>query len=69
MKAVSKNITASLKGQTTGGRSAEPVSVTGLQKGVSMTVPGTGDVQTAPGMLRDQDRSAVNFAEPMNRVK
>ena len=34
-----------------------------------MTVPGTGSVETAPGMVRGGDRSAVNFAEPCNRVK
>jgi hypothetical protein len=69
MKSPSKNITGSLKGQKPGGRGAEPVEVSRLKSGVSMTVPGTGDVETAPGMLRDQDRSAVNFADKMPPVK
>jgi hypothetical protein len=69
MKSPSKNVTASLKGQKPGGRGAEPVAVTGLKAGVSMTVPGTGDVETAQGTLRDQDRSAVNYANAMPPVK
>ena len=69
MKSPSKNVSASLKGQKTVARAAEAVNVTGMTKGQSMTVPGTGSVETAPGMVRGGDRSAVNFAEPCNRVK
>lgn len=67
MKAPSKNITQSLKGQSPGGRGGEKVQVSGLSKGVSMTVPGEGTVQTAPGMV--PEASAVHYAAPCDKVK
>lgn len=67
MKAPSKNVTASLKGQSPGGRGGEKVVVSGLSKGVSMTVPGEGGVETAPGMVKEA--SAVHYATPCDRVK
>jgi hypothetical protein len=69
MKAPSKNVSKSLAGQRSKGRGAEEVSVSGLTSGVSMTVPGEGKVQDAPGADRNQggERSARKYVEPMKR--
>jgi hypothetical protein len=69
MKAPAKSISASLKGQRTVARAPESVEVSGLKKGVSMTVGGDGSVQAAPGMAHNGDRSAAKYTEPMSRVK
>lgn len=71
MKPPSKNVSASIGGQMHGsGRSPEPIAVTG--KGSSrptMTVPGEGRVQDAPGggNSRDSARSACNYVTPQKR--
>ena len=68
MKAPSKNISKSLKGQTSKGRGAEEMSVQEQRAGgPTMTVPGDGKVETAPGMAHEGDRSAVKYTEPMAR--
>jgi hypothetical protein len=69
MKPPSKNISKSLAGQRAKGRGAEDISVTGQTAGVSMTVPGDGKVQDAPGADRNQggERSARKYVEPMKR--
>jgi hypothetical protein len=67
VKPVSKDMSASLRGQKSGGRGAESVNVSGVTKGESMTVPGTGSVAKPPGA--DHERSAAHYADPMNRVK
>lgn len=67
MKAPSKNISASLKGQRAGGRGPEPVNVSGTKSGVSMTVPGDGSVAEPPGAMHEN--SAAHFAAPCDRVK
>lgn len=69
MKAPSKNISTSLKGQKITARAAEVVDVTAMGGRETMTVPGDGSVSVPPGKLREQDRSAANFATPMDRVK
>jgi hypothetical protein len=69
MKPPSKNISKSLSGQRSKGRGAEEVSVSGMTSGVSMTVPGNGKVEAAPGTNRNQggERSAQHYVEPMKR--
>lgn len=68
MKAPSKNVSASLRGQKPGSKGPEPVVVSAMSgKLASMTVPGEGSVETPPGMRHE--RSAANYADPMNRVK
>lgn len=67
MKAPSKDISASLRGQKPGGRSSESVEVSGVQAGESMTVPGTGSVSKPPGM--QHERSAAAYADPAGKVK
>lgn len=67
MKAPSRNISSSLRGQSPGGRSGEPVEVSGLKAGVSMTVPGEGSVEEPPGMMHE--RSAAHYAGPAGKVK
>lgn len=67
MKAVSKNVSASLRGQKPGGRGPETVEVSGTKSGVSMTVPGEGSVQEPPGMMHE--RSAAHYAGPAGKVK
>lgn len=71
MKAASKNISTSLKGQKIVARAPEMASIDGNGKGgrPGMVVPGEGSVSVPPGKLKDQDRSAANFATPMDRVK
>lgn len=69
MKAPSKNISASLRGQNPVARAPETVEVSAQKAGVSMTTPGDGSVEAAPGMARGGDRSAAKYAEPMSRVK
>ena len=51
LKPPSKNISSSLRGQSPGGRAAEPVS-TGRQSAASaagMVIPGEGGVSAPPG--------------------
>ena len=69
MKKPSVNVSKSLAGQRTGGRSAESISVTGQVAGPTMTVPGEGKVQEAPGTNRNLggERSAQKYTEPMTR--
>ena len=72
MKAPSKNITASLKGQRPPGRGSEPVSTGKLTRyGPSMTVPGDGMTDKAPGTgTRSdgrQERSASVYADALGR--
>ena len=72
MKMPSRNITKSLKGQKPAGRmGGNAIEVSGLKKGSSMVVPGEGGVETAPGMQTSgrEERSAVNYAAPCDRVK
>ena len=72
MKAPSRNISKSLKSQNPPGlMGGNEIAVTGLKKGSSMTVPGEGGVETAPGMQTSgrQERSAANYATPCDRVK
>lgn len=68
MKAPSKNISASLRGQSTTARGSEKVSV-GRQKGYgpSMTLPGEGRTEKAPGSQVGgrQDRSAAVYADTL----
>jgi hypothetical protein len=65
MKAVSKNISASLRGQSSGGRAA-PAIKTGKPGGkLSMTVPGEGGIEAAPGPVNE--RSAVHYADAMSK--
>jgi len=61
MKAPSRNITKSLKGQRPPASGGEKVEVSGLKKGVSMTVPGEGDVEPQPTVMHE--RSAAHYAE------
>lgn len=68
MKAPSKNITESLKGQGNTARSGESIDVQQQRTGgPTMTVPGDGKVDSAPGTARHADRSAANYTEPMSR--
>lgn len=66
MKAPSKNISASLRGQSPSARGSETPTV-GRQKryGPSMTVPGEGGTEKAPGTQAGgrQGRSADVFAD------
>lgn len=66
MKKPSKNISASLRGQSQPARGSESISVS-RQKRVTEVgpVPGEGGVETAPG--RVDGRSAVHHAAPMSR--
>lgn len=65
MKPVSKNISASLRGQREAGRSAISPTVSGTTKGVSMTVPGEGGSECPPG-AQMQDRSAAKYADAVS---
>lgn len=67
MKAPSKNISASLRGQSGKGRGAEPVKVSGMKNSAqpSMTAPGQGGIERAPGAIHE--RSAANFTGPQSR--
>lgn len=68
MKAPSKNITQSLKGQNPMANSAETMDVQQQRGGgPTMTVPGDGKVDSAPGMPKHGDRSAAKYTEPMSR--
>ena len=72
MKAPSKNITESLKGQNPSARGAETMDVQQQRAGgPTMTVPGDGKVDSAPGSDRGQggrgERSAGKYTEPMSR--
>jgi len=67
MKPPSKNVSASLRGQTTGGRAGEAPQVSGMKPGPTMTVPGDGKVEMAPGTPKEASRSAANFCEPQSR--
>lgn len=72
MKAPSKNVSASLRGQSPAGRSPEAVSVTEQRSGgPTMIVPGDGKVEAPPGRGNEQagmaERSAQKHVEPMKR--
>ena len=68
MKAPSQNISKSLKGQASKGRGMEEMSVQEQRAGgPTMTVPGDGKVESAPGMAHEGDRSAEKYTEPMSR--
>lgn len=65
MKSPSKNMTRSIAGQSSPGRSA-PAIRTGRPSGKpSMIVPGEGNTERAPGMV--DERSAVHYADVMSR--
>jgi hypothetical protein len=49
VKAPSKNIAASLRGQRNGGRQPETITITEQRRGPSMIVPGEGKVEAPPG--------------------
>ena len=67
MKPVSKNVSESLRGQKEAGREPHTPVVSGLKKGVSMTVPGEGGVEAPPGTDRGmQDRSAARSADAIS---
>lgn len=61
MKTPSKNISSSLRGQSPGGRSAEPVSVESqsAESQAGMTIPGEGGVSNPPGTV--DSRSAKSY--------
>ncbi len=66
MKAPSKNITQSLRGQRIPARGEEAVEVTGMVQGKpSMTVPGEGGVESQPAPMHE--RSAAKYVDPMRR--
>lgn len=68
MKAPAKNISASLKGQRSGGRGGEAPTV-GRQKRMSardMTVPGEGGVSNPPGAV--PERSSKAFAGAVGKA-
>lgn len=66
MKPVSQNMSQSLRGQTGAGREAPPIKVSRPAGRLSMTVPGEGGVESAPGAV--DPRSAYHFADAMNKV-
>lgn len=71
MKSPSKNISASLRGQSPAGRSPISVSVSKVQSASSISgiVPGEMDVEAPPGKQM-QDRSASKYADAMgSRVR
>ena len=65
MKSPSKNISASLRGQSVKGRGNEKISVTRQSGKPSMTVPGEGNVEMPPGSRHE--RSAAHYTDPMSR--
>lgn len=65
MKAPSKNVSASLRGQRIAGRGQESISVTKQSGRPSMTVPGEGGVERPPGAMHE--RSAAKYTDPMSR--
>lgn len=68
MKAPSKNISASLRAQNSKAGGPDTPSVTQQRGGgPTMTVPGEGKVEQAPGKVRHGDRCAGNYADPMRR--
>ncbi len=68
MKAPSQNISKSLKGQSSKGRGMEEIDVQQQRAGgPTMTVPGDGKVESAPGEAHEGDRSAKKYTEPMKR--
>lgn len=67
MKSPSRNISSSLRGQSSPGRGAESIAVSGIKKGQSMTVPGDGSVEVPPG--KRHERSAAEYAEPAGKVR
>lgn len=69
MKRPSRDISASLAGQKTGGRSPETVETSMQKPGLSMEVPGTGKVAAAPGTNRNQggERSAQHYVGPQSK--
>lgn len=71
MKAPSRNISASLRSQSPGGRGPAPVEIGRLKAcRPSMTAPGEGRTSKPPGGPmgggRDE-RSAANFADVLGR--
>jgi hypothetical protein len=68
MKSPSKNVSASLHSQKEAGRSAIKPTVSGLKKGVSMTVPGEGGVEKPAGAGRGSQagRSAAVYADAVS---
>lgn len=67
MKAPSKNVSKSLRGQNSPGRGPEQVQVDQGMSKPSMTVPGDGGVEAAPGTAHQGERSAEKYTEPMKR--
>lgn len=68
MKSPSKNISASLRGQSVQARAPVTPSVSEQRTGgPTMTVPGEGKVERPPGEPRHGDRCAAKFTEPMKR--
>ncbi len=65
MKAPSRNISASLRGQRSQGRGEEQISVGAMGGMPSMVVPGEGKVETPPGA--EHERSAAKYVGPMRR--
>lgn len=65
MKAPSKNIGASLRGQRVGGRAGEAVQVSGMKRAsaASMTIPGEGGICNPPGSV--DSASVKKFADPV----
>jgi len=66
MKAPSKDITGSLRGQRIPGRSPETIETSAVKGKPSMTVPGTGGVEDEPAARHE--RSAANYVEPMKNI-
>lgn len=66
MKAVSKDITASLRGQTSPGRGPEMIETSTVKSKPSMTVPGTGGVEDQPAPRHE--RSAAHYVDPMKNI-
>ena len=64
MKSPSKNISASLRSQRPAGREDHTPSVSKMKGRPSLTVPGTADVQQAPG-ASGSVRSANRFANAL----
>jgi hypothetical protein len=66
MKAPSKNIMASLRGQSPGGREAGTISVSKQTRASMSPIPGEAGVESPPGMVND--RSAQCFADAMTKI-
>ena len=68
IKSPSKNVSASLRSQKEAGRAPINPSVSGMKKGVSMTVPGEGGVEEPAGAGRGAQagRSAAVYADAVS---